>query len=439
MDIKNILKKEESRRLEFKEQYPVKANLLKTIIAFANGSGGKIIIGVEDKTKKILGLKEDPLFLEGKIVNLIYDSVSPVIIPFISLINIEKKLLLVIEISAGNQKPYFLKAIGLKNGTFIRISSTNRKADSLMIQELKRQSMNISFDSQVDYQLISTDLSLNLLDIYLKIKKSSLKTSFESFEQIGICIRTNNFSHPTFAGILIFAENYANFFIKITKFINATRTEVENISEFFPPLQNQLEMSYNRCMKVIPSKIRINGLVRETIPAIPSEVIRKALVNAICYRDYFINGSEIQVHIFTDRIEIINPGTLPGNLTIEDLGKGISEIRNKQVVKFFREFGYIDQLGSGISRMIEICAENDIRRPLFEEHGNFFKVILFFSLLEIDRILLFIQKQKIVSIAQLVDKFKLHRNTIRSRLANLLENNIIIREGKGPNTRFKIK
>ena len=81
--------------------------------------------------------------------------------------------------------------------------------------------------------------------------------------------------------------------------------------------------------------------------------------------------------IFSDRIEIISPGVLPTGITLEDLGLGTSEIRNRHITKIFRQAGFIEQLGTGIIRMRELCRKSGLSEPGFEEVGNFFKVTFF--------------------------------------------------------------
>ena len=136
----------ESKTLELKEQLPKNASIAKTILAFSNTSGGKLIVGVNDE-RKITGVNDMHLFeTQDKIASIISDQCSPNIIPEIYSVNIENKLVLVIEVVRGNLKPYFLKNQGKVDGTYIRIGATNRLADLESINELERQKRHISFD-----------------------------------------------------------------------------------------------------------------------------------------------------------------------------------------------------------------------------------------------------------------------------------------------------
>ena len=159
----------ENRRLEFKQQLPGSGNVAKTIVAFSNGAGGKLIIGVNDN-RDIIGISDDDIIeLPDKISNIIYDSCYPAIIPEIYTENIDGKNVLVVEIYPGNLKPYYIKADGKTNGTYIRVGATNKLADLEMIIELERQRRNVSFDEECLY-----DLELNQLN-FEKLKNDFLK------------------------------------------------------------------------------------------------------------------------------------------------------------------------------------------------------------------------------------------------------------------------
>lgn len=136
MKILDQIKNGESKTLELKEKLPDNKSIAKTVIAFANTAGGKIIVGINDKLK-ITGVDANNVYsLKDKIAFVIFDSCSPDILPEIYTININGKLLLVIEIFRGNLMPYFLKSKGKSDGVYIRVGATNRKASPQIIEEL---------------------------------------------------------------------------------------------------------------------------------------------------------------------------------------------------------------------------------------------------------------------------------------------------------------
>lgn len=131
----------ESKTLEFKAELPKGEQLAKTLIAFANCAGGKLIIGVDD-SRKLIGISSDIFELQDKIADIIATSCYPSLLPEIYIENIQNIELLVIEVSRGALMPYYLKKHGKEQGTYIRLGATNRQASFEYIQELERQDSN---------------------------------------------------------------------------------------------------------------------------------------------------------------------------------------------------------------------------------------------------------------------------------------------------------
>ena len=153
----------------FKESLPSKSDLSKTIVAFANDAGGILILGIKNSPRKIIGLPEDELLsIEEQINNLIFDNCHPIISPDISILNIEERFLIKVQVYRGSNGPYYLKSKGKKSGTYIRVGSSNRPADDEIIQEMERLKPNISFDSEP------------ILDIdYTRLNLEKLKTAYQ--------------------------------------------------------------------------------------------------------------------------------------------------------------------------------------------------------------------------------------------------------------------
>ena len=121
----------ESRTLEFKKELPAESSKwIKTIAAFANGAGGRLVIGVSNQ-REIVGIpKEADIFeLKDKISDTISQMCNPQIMYDIYQESVKNKVLIVVEVFPGNDTPYFIKSFGKENGTFIRLNSTTRNAD----------------------------------------------------------------------------------------------------------------------------------------------------------------------------------------------------------------------------------------------------------------------------------------------------------------------
>jgi ATP-dependent DNA helicase RecG len=135
----------EGKTLEFKRDLSSPKNMLKTLVAFANTAGGRLLIGVEDRTREVLGV-ENPLDEEERLCNLISDNIEPRMVPNVELIALKDKTLLGVEVYPSGSRPHWLKNEGASEGVYVRLGSTNRKADRELIAELKRSAEGIAFD-----------------------------------------------------------------------------------------------------------------------------------------------------------------------------------------------------------------------------------------------------------------------------------------------------
>ena len=139
----------ENEKIEFKEN--AKTNTyIKTVVAFANGNGGKIVFGVKDNGE-IIGVENEIEVMDG-IINAISYSCYPMIIPDISLHTLENRTIILVEIEGGKKKPYYLKSKGVQKGTYIRSGATTRIIEEdYVLKELVLEGENKYFDQQICY------------------------------------------------------------------------------------------------------------------------------------------------------------------------------------------------------------------------------------------------------------------------------------------------
>ena len=128
MTIEEILAGE-SKNVEFKENLPEKSiKYMKSVVAFANGTGGKIIFGIADKTREVVGFDKEDVFKKmDAIANAVSDSCEPAIIPDITLQTVDGTTVIVAEISEGRQRPYYIKALGRERGVYVRVAGKNTR------------------------------------------------------------------------------------------------------------------------------------------------------------------------------------------------------------------------------------------------------------------------------------------------------------------------
>ena len=117
-------------------------------------------------------------------------------------------------------------------------------------------------------------------------------------------------------------------------------------------------------------------MAREERFEYPLEAARELVVNAVAHRDYHISGDGIRLFIFSNRMEIISPGSLPGPVTIDNI-KDERFSRNPAIVQVLADMGYIERLGYGVDRVIELMGQQNLREPEFEEREGGFRVVLY--------------------------------------------------------------
>lgn len=148
MMAKDALFSGESKNIEYKVALPDKSEkYMKTIVAFANTQGGKLIIGVDDRTHQIVGVENEVLFqLMDGIANAVSDSCVPQIIPDIEPQTVNGKTVIVVSVEPGKNRPYYLKSKGKEQGTYIRVAGTSRLAFPDKVKELEMEGARISWD-----------------------------------------------------------------------------------------------------------------------------------------------------------------------------------------------------------------------------------------------------------------------------------------------------
>lgn len=340
----SLVKKDEGVKLDFKlklslESESSKKELAKDICAIANSKGGRgyIIIGIEDKTKKIVGLNEKDLLKEEQIQQIISSRCEPPIPITLDTVIIENKKVCVITIYQGEQKPYQIR----ENGAFyIRRGSTT---DTMRKQELIE-----AFEENLDIfietvNIAKSDISFleeELLKKYFKNKGIELNNEnknflLESAQIINKDKESDKYS-CTIGGLLAFSKN--NYFWLPQNFIRIINRVNNNYKEVFIVNGTILDMIDNA------QKILIDLLPKKY----PVSAISEALNNAVLYRDYSIFSKFIEINIGYRTITITNPGasteklsqskrnmwlyekliTLDNNKRFTNDGRGIYRIKN---------------------------------------------------------------------------------------------------------------
>jgi ATP-dependent DNA helicase RecG len=230
------------------------------------------------------------------------------------------------------------------------------------------------------------DFSADIIDEYLAKRESRGLARLGSLEQLLFEIgATDHDGNPTVAGTLLFTANPRIFlpqtgvvFVKFTG--TDPRAEDGGVGygrrdEIQGPLHHVIERTWSIIWEEMRVGARVRGLEREELTEYPRFAVREALVNAVCHRDYRIKGRRIEVRMYSDRMEIISPGGLPGYMTLDNLVEEHFS-RNPRLVSGLYQWGYIEELGLGIDRMIEEMAQAGHPPPTFDATPYSFTVTL---------------------------------------------------------------
>ena len=176
------------------------------------------------------------------------------------------------------------------------------------------------------------------------------------------------------AGVLFFAKNVRHFFNQayITCLLakGTDKVHILDRKDFAGGIVADIEDSLRFIERNTRTAYRIEGLRREDVPEYPMKALREAITNAVMHRDWFMEGANVFVEIYTDRIEISSPGGLPKGMKLADLGRK-SIRRNALLADLLHRITFIEKAGTGIKRMREEARAQHCPPPTFEENGFF--------------------------------------------------------------------
>ena len=336
-----------------------------------------------------MGIPEDRVFQEmDAITNAISDSCEPTIIPDVYLQTINGKAVIIAEISAGRQKPYYIKAEGLENGVYIRVSGTTRPADRDMSRELYYECDGRSYDS-----VIRTDFEVSeeeIQSLCVRMKKVALSNSKSDLQREGVKDVTRNVLlswgilkegadgkvYPTNAYLYLTGQDSFHSKIQCGVFKGNTRSVFLDKRDYEGPLWEQADNALQFVLRNIRLGCRLEGIYRQDIYELPPDSIRELIMNAVMNCSY-IQPSHIQVAVYDDRLEVTSPGGLLPGVTIELMKEGFSKIRNRSIANAFAYMNLIEAWGSGIPRMMRTMEDYGLQEPEFIDMEVAFRINLY--------------------------------------------------------------
>ena len=376
VELLEIIGRDEDSRHQFKANITNATALAQEIVAFSNSGGGSIFVGVSDDGTFAALQKEDMHRINGLVSNAGSQQVIPPVNPNTENISMPNGLVMRIIVPNGISKPYMDK-----NGViWVKSGADKRKATAR--EEIQRlyQSAGLIHGDEIPVQ------GMTVADIDLDYFKSFYERRFEeSFEKqdlsLAEVLRNMNLMKDgvlNISGALLFAKNPSFrlpvFIVKAVSFLGNEihETNYRDSKDITGKLSDVFQQSMSFVLGNIRATQGDQGVNSIGQPEIPRVALEEIIANALIHRDYFLSAP-VRILVFDDRVEILSPGHLPNNLTIENIMSGNSNIRNPILASFATKILPYRGLGSGIIRARRewphILLKND-------QEGNLFKVTL---------------------------------------------------------------
>lgn len=350
---------------------------MKSVSAFANGVGGVLIFGIEDQTDKVVGLPDAKGDSE-KISRFLRDRMDP-IPPFrLRFKSIAGKQLILLEVSAGPEPPYFY--VGKNERTaYHRVGNESVICDAAKIRELSLKGSGKTFDSLPSgYDFARMAFTKLISSYYQGTHKDLMETDYISF---GIVDSNGNLTN---AGALL-ADNCPIYHSRVfcTRWNGLTKAsglqDAVDDAEYSGSLVSLLQES-----EAFVKRNSHKGWFKEPdrrveLPDYPERSVTEGIVNALIHRDYMIIGSEVHIDMYDDRLEIYSPGGMYDGIPVQerDILTVPSRRRNPIIADVFSRLGFMERRGSGFKKIIQDYQSQrnytDGLAPVFKsEYGSFF-------------------------------------------------------------------
>ena len=389
-DLVSLIKQGEGPKLEFKRDDVRPESLAKEIVAFANMNGGQVLLGVEDDGG-ISGIKRKNL-QEWLLDVVIGRYISPHILPDYQEVEVKGGAVAVIEVPMGTAKPYAVKR-GERSDVYVRYGNICRLADRTRMIRLFATGGHLSVErfpvhgskldelSELRYQHYLSQL----LRMRGEINEELLTSQDIMVGKPGerVC---SYFAYALFAlkpgvrlpqapvRVVVFPGQDKDYELLLDEVLDAPYVELRTD---FGATEPAIQERVIHALKPFISRDKMVNRVRQREWDYPPNAVEEAVINGLIHRDW-TNQNQVRVEAYSDRLEILSPGALPNNLTIDKIKSGRQQARNPEIVKVFRAYGYLEGLGMGIRhKIIPLCLERNGREPDFEATEDDFKVIMY--------------------------------------------------------------
>jgi len=387
----------ETSNVEFKDaRGGIPGDLWRPISSFSHSPGGGLIVfGIKEdrennKIQVVGGL--DLAFLQEKILSYMTEKMQNPGQYKLKILDYDQTniLALIIQETQDELKPCFNKQLGLPKGACIRIGNNDRVITDLEMRNFIRNSSVFKFDKTKAPETMMDLLDLGKIENFLL--KSAVKSerpsadntpSEEIMKNLGIIDHFKGVTFPTFGGFMIFSKKnpqllrpYSRYLIRCVRYRGASvASPIIDRTDIRGTLDRQIDAIQKFILRNISLKATIEGTKRVDRYEYPKDAIRELVANAVIHRDYMITETYTQVNVFSNRLEISNPGNLPPGVTIENI-KDSQFSRNEIIATVLKDMDYLEEYGRGINIVFSEMKKLGLLEPVFKNMSNSFRVIL---------------------------------------------------------------
>ncbi len=452
-------------KIELKDgQGGVGAKLYKEISALSNtAGGGMIVFGIREDRQSIPKLQvvgiRNTQELQEKLYQYIDSKMTSPGEYTIKQISFKGASLVVVCVSELplEKKPCYYTDTGINRGSYIRVGNVSRPTTPEEVRSFLMYSPEYKYD-QRPVKSATPDI-LNRAKVVQFFNDSAARTgrSIDGTENIDknmanlkLTVDDGGSVYPTYAGMLLFSQNQpqeigdlSRYIVRCVRYSDQTvSSDIIDSLDVGGTLDAQVDQTIAFILRNIPRSARLVKAKRVERYEYPEDALREAIVNAIIHRDYSISQTYVQVAIFSDRIEISNPGTLPPGVTVENL-KESQFSRNTTIAAVMRDLKYMEEFGRGIDLIYSRLREWGLPEPLFKNKSNMFKAILLgqaFNKLNERQIAIWnaIQERNSLTSKAVREMFPdISRASINNDIRKLVDANLITPSGSGINTFYE--
>jgi ATP-dependent DNA helicase RecG len=370
-----------------------------TFSAFANTRGGILIFGLNEyRSFKEVGV-QDAQQLQKNLADLAQSQMEPAVTVTVSHHVVSGVSLVVAEVEELSPalKPCHHKGKDAFEGSYLRIGNTTQRMTQYQVWGYLSARAQPTFDAEPVPESSIADLDIVRAEAYVERIRVGHPRRLRGATTLEECLLALHITaldadgtlRPTRAGLLMFGSypqalepqlvitflQYAGV-DEHTKGLRGERF-VDN-RKFEGPIPDMLDEAVSHIMGRIGTAGLIDGLLTRDIPEYPRPAVREALLNAVAHRDYsgYMRGSQVQVKLFADRLEISSPGGLFGDVTLETLEEKQST-RNQRLMQMMEDHRLVDNRGTGIDGMISEMRDAHLEPPRFSDDRSYFRVTFY--------------------------------------------------------------